>query len=59
MWTDSVTAIGASIGFLPDVYQTVEVLANERKVSLASAVRAAAEKYIDGNGPLLSGVTGE
>jgi metal-responsive CopG/Arc/MetJ family transcriptional regulator len=35
-----------SITFPPDLYQTIEVIAKEKKVSLAWVVRDAAEKYI-------------
>lgn len=35
-----------SITFPPDLYQTLEVIAKEKKVSLAWVVRDAAEKYV-------------
>ncbi|MGA2222875.1 MAG: CopG family transcriptional regulator [Syntrophobacteraceae bacterium] len=35
-----------SITFPPDLYQTLEVIAREKKVSLAWVVRDAAEKYV-------------
>jgi hypothetical protein len=50
--TESLAAIRASISFPPDVYQTLEVIAKEKKVSLAWVVREAAEKYIADKWPL-------
>ena len=35
-----------SITFPPDLYQTLEVIAKDKKVSLAWVVRDAAEKYV-------------
>lgn len=35
-----------SITFPPDLYRTLEVIARDKKVSLAWVVRDAAEKYI-------------
>jgi metal-responsive CopG/Arc/MetJ family transcriptional regulator len=35
-----------SITFPPDLYQTLEVIARDKKVSLAWVVRDAAEKYV-------------
>ena len=42
-----------SITFSPDVYQTLEVIAKEKKVSLAWVVRDAAEKYITEQKPTI------
>ena len=39
-------AIRASISFPPDLYQTLEDLAKQKKVSLAWVVREASEKYV-------------
>ena len=39
-------AIRASISFPPALYETLEDIAKEKKVSLAWVVRDAAEKYI-------------
>lgn len=39
-------AVRASITFPPDLYETLEQIAQEKKVSLAWVVREAAEKYI-------------
>jgi metal-responsive CopG/Arc/MetJ family transcriptional regulator len=41
-----VAAVRASISFPPDVYETLERLAKEKKVSLAWVVRDAAAEYI-------------
>ena len=38
--------IRASISFPPEVYETLESIAKEKKVSLAWVVRDAAERYI-------------
>jgi metal-responsive CopG/Arc/MetJ family transcriptional regulator len=50
----SVAAIRASISFPADVYETLETIAKEKKVSLAWVVREAAEQYICGRWPLFS-----
>lgn len=55
MKVQSTAAIRASISFPPDVYETLEVIAKEKKVSLAWVVRDAAEKYIADKWPLLKG----
>jgi len=39
-------AIRASITFPPDLYETLEEIAEEKKESLAWVVRDAAEKYV-------------
>ena len=44
--TQSTTAVRASISFPPDLYETLEQLAKQKKVSLAWVVRDAAEKYV-------------
>lgn len=54
MKTQSAAAVRASISFPPDVYETLEVIAREKKVSLAWVVREAAEKYIADKWPLFS-----
>ena len=48
-------AVRASISFPPDVYETLEVIAKEKKVSLAWVVREAAEQYIADQWPLSKG----
>ncbi len=40
--------VRASISFPPDIYEMLELLAKQKKVSLAWVVREAAEKYIAG-----------
>jgi metal-responsive CopG/Arc/MetJ family transcriptional regulator len=39
-------AVRASISFPPDLYETLEEIAKQKKVSLAWVVRDAAEKYV-------------
>ena len=51
-------AVRASISFPPDVYETLEIIAKEKKASLAWVVREAAEQYITEKWPLFSGQTG-
>ena len=41
--------VRATISFPPEVYETLETIAKEKKVSLAWVVREAAEKYIGGS----------
>lgn len=48
-------AVRASISFPPDVYETLETIAKDKKVSLAWVVREAAERYIADKWPLLRG----
>jgi hypothetical protein len=52
MKAESATAIRASISFSPEMYETLEVIAKEKKVSLAWVVRDAAERYIAEKWPL-------
>jgi hypothetical protein len=47
-------AVWASISFPPDLYNTLEEIAQQKKVSLAWVVREAAEKYIAEKWPLLA-----
>ena len=42
----SATAVRASISFPPDLYETLEDIAKQKKVSLAWVVRDAAERYV-------------
>jgi metal-responsive CopG/Arc/MetJ family transcriptional regulator len=46
MKTQSTPAVRASISFPPGLYETLEEIAKQKKVSLAWVVRDAAEKYI-------------
>jgi metal-responsive CopG/Arc/MetJ family transcriptional regulator len=39
-------AVRASITFPPDLYETLEEIAQQKKVSLAWVVRDASEKYV-------------
>jgi metal-responsive CopG/Arc/MetJ family transcriptional regulator len=48
-------AVRATISFPSDVYETLEVIAKEKKVSLAWVVRDAAERYIADKWPLFKG----
>lgn len=41
-------SVRASISFPPDIYEALEALAKQKKVSLAWVVREASEKYLAG-----------
>jgi len=43
---ESLSQVRASISFPPDLYETLEQIAQQKKVSLAWVVREAAEKYV-------------
>lgn len=43
----------ASVSFPKDLYETLEQIARQQKVSVAWVVRAAAEKYVTERWPLL------
>ena len=45
----------ASVSFPNDLYETLEKIAKEKKVSVAWIVRDAAEKYVNAQWPLLAG----
>lgn len=47
-------SVRASISFPPEIYETLEGIAKEKKVSLAWVVREAAEQYIGAKTPLFS-----
>ena len=47
--------VRASISFPSDLYQTLDEIAKQKKVSLAWVVRDAAERYVADQGPLLRG----
>lgn len=49
---DNDTAVRASISFPPEIYRTLEEIADKKKVSLAWVVREAAENYIAEKWPL-------
>ena len=55
MKAQSTAVVRASISFPPDVYETLEVIAKDKKVSLAWVVREAAEQYIADKWPLFKG----
>jgi hypothetical protein len=59
MKAQSTAQVRATISFPPDVYETLENIAKEKKVSLAWVVREAAEKYIGDKWPLFGGSKGE
>ena len=46
-------ATRASVSFPPELYQTLEGIARQKKVSVAWVVREAVEKYIEAQWPLL------
>lgn len=52
MKSESAIAIRATISFPPEMYETLEIIAKEKKVSLAWVVRDAAERYIAEKWPL-------
>ncbi len=52
-------AVRASISFPPDIYETLDNIAKEKRVSLAWVVREAAEQYIGDKWPLFSRKAGE
>ena len=49
---ESGSAVRASISFPPEMYEALEAIAKEKKVSLAWVVREAAERYIGEKWPL-------
>ena len=49
----STAQVRATISFPPEVYEILERIAKEKKVSLAWVVREATEKYIADKWPLL------
>jgi metal-responsive CopG/Arc/MetJ family transcriptional regulator len=53
--TQSAASVRASISFPSEVYETLEIIAKKKKVSLAWVVREATEKYIADKWPLLAG----
>ncbi len=59
MKAQTTAAVRASISFPRSVYDTLETIAKEKKVSLAWVVREAAEKYIAEKWPLFAGSKGE
>ena len=54
----STSSIRASISFPPEVYEMLDTIAREKKVSLAWVVRDAAERYIAERWPLFKSPVG-
>jgi Ribbon-helix-helix protein, copG family len=54
MKAESPAAVRATISFPPEVYETLEVIAKQKKVSLAWVVREAAEQYLAEKWPLFA-----
>lgn len=54
----STTAVRASISFPADIYETLDIIAKQKKVSLAWVVREAAEQYIGEKWPLFNRAAG-
>jgi hypothetical protein len=48
-------SVRATISFPSDTYQTLEIIARQKKVSLAWVVREASEQYIADKWPLFKG----
>ena len=53
---DETISIRATISFPTELYKTLEVIARQKKVSLAWVVREAADKYVADQWPLFSGL---
>lgn len=53
--TDDTPSVRASISFPGDLYQTLEEIARQKKVSLAWVVRDAVAQYIADKWPLFKG----
>jgi metal-responsive CopG/Arc/MetJ family transcriptional regulator len=49
------SSVRASISFPSDIYQTLEDMARDKKVSLAWIVRDAVEQYLESKWPLFKG----
>lgn len=54
--TQNTAQVRATISFPPKIYETLEMIAKEKKVSLAWVVREAAEKYVADRWPLFKGL---
>jgi predicted DNA-binding protein len=55
MKADSTAQVRATLSFPPDVYESLKVIAKQKKVSLAWVVREAAEQYLSEKWPLFNG----
>ena len=51
---ETATSVRATISFPPEVYESLEGIARQKKVSLAWVVREAAEQYLADKWPLLT-----
>ena len=54
MKAENAAAVRATISFPPEIYETLEAIAKQKKVSLAWVVREAAEQYIGDKWPLFT-----
>ena len=59
MKAQSRAQVRATISFPPDIYESLELIAKGKKVSLAWVVREATEQYIADKWPLFRGGAGE
>jgi hypothetical protein len=59
MKLQSTAQVRATISFPSDVYETLEAIAKQKKVSLAWVVREATEQYLADKWPLLYPKAGE
>jgi predicted DNA-binding protein len=55
MKADSTAQVRATLSFPPDVYESLKVIAKQKKVSLAWVVREATEQYLSEKWPLFKG----
>ena len=55
MQAQGTAQVRATISFPPDVYETLENIAKEKKVSLAWVVREAVDGYLGEKWPLFKG----
>jgi hypothetical protein len=59
MKAESAAAVRATISFPPEIYETLESIAKQKKVSLAWVVREAAEQYLAEKWPLFAKKEGD
>jgi predicted DNA-binding protein len=59
MKAHSTAQVRATISFPPDVYESLEMIAKQKKVSLAWVVREATEQYLVDKWPLFPRLEGE
>ena len=57
--TNSEPTTRTSVTFPAEVYTSLEIIARQKKVSMAWVVRDAAEKYVSEQWPLFSGARNE